>query len=635
LLKATMIEESIPQVAAGDGRAAGHHAVDRWVRVGWWVMWGSIAARVIVVLVITRGWFFTNDDWDYLSRDGLGQVFEPHGPHITVLNAIAAVAVRQVAGLEYWPGYALVVAVAWPTVAVAAWWVWCRRGVHPLVASGGAVLLTWLGSAAFMQFSHVNPAWAIAATLIALEFDERPVSLRNTGAGLALSLIAAFADTAGAVAVGVRLVLSLIYRRWNGAITAGISLATYVVVRAVVTEPLGLSFGIGDIPTVLRAVVQALGSGLHWIVPFPTGFEGAAGILLIVAAISIIVVSRFSYHATTVIIAGGAWLAAAALAKFMNWWGIGSEKLNTLLTSGFPDNTIIGTRFTNVVVTFMIVAALPILWSRIPFDRIRRPALIAGITAFALITVFSGMQAIRILDRVSDKSVPLAEIAGGFVSVRLADEPRRETANQRQVNYQTGPFTLVRVAGLDTGVSSIDFSPRVALQSGQIDWFIERGWAGDILRSSIYDVRSVTPDTDWSRALARFDFSQGLYKGTWADLGQEDAKGCIPLDDLGPMQVHRTTRFKLTWVNDPTTIWQGIIAPTLHGPVSTHLIVLRLEDDFGRSEIGITLDLLTEEPGGTLSIEVMGPEGGIGHPTLTISGPQTVSICHKKADIGG
>ncbi len=630
-----MTEESASQVAVGDDRATRHPAHNRWVRVGWWVMWASIATRVMVALVITRGWFFTNDDWDYLSRDGLGNVFEPHQGHLNVLNAIAAVAVRQVAGLEYWPGYALVVAVAWPTVALAAWWVWRRRGVHPLVASGGAVFLTWMGSAAYMQFSHVNPAWAIAATLVALEFDERPISTRNTGAGLALSLIAVFANTVGAVAVGIRLALSLTYRRWNGAITTGISLIVYVIVRAVATEPLDLSFGIGDIPTFLRAVVQALGSGLHWIVPFPTGFEGAAGILLIAVALAVIGVSRFSYHATTVIIAAGAWLASGALIKFLTKWGTGDGRLHTLLESGFPDYMIIGSRFANVVVALVIVAALPVLWSRIPFDRIHRPTRIAGITVFVLITAFSGMQTIRMLDRVSDKSVPLAEIAGGAVTIRLADEPRRETANQRQVNYQTGPFTLVRVAGLDTGVSSIDFSPRVALQSGQIDWFIERGWAGDILRSSIYDVRSVTPDTDWSRALARFDFSQGLYKGTWADLGQEDAKGCIPLDDLGPMQVHRTTRFKLTWVNDPTTIWQGIIAPTLHGPVSTHLIVLRLEDDFGRSEIGITLDLLTEEPGGTLSIEVMGPEGGIGHPTLTISGPQTVSICHKKADIGG
>jgi len=630
-----MTEAPVPPVATGDGPATEHLTHDRWVRVGWWVMWGSIAARVMVVLVIARGWFFANDDWDYLSRDGLDQVFEPHGPHITVLNAIAAMAVRQVVGLEYWPGYALVVAVAWPTVAVAAWWVWRRRGVHPLVACGGAVLLTWLGSAAFMQFSHVNPAWAIAATLVALEFDERPISVRNTGAGLALSLIAAFADTVGGIAVGIRLVSSLTYRKWNGAITAGVSFAAYVAVRAVVAEPLGLSFRIGDIPTVLRAVVQALGSGLHSIVPFPHGYEGLAGILLIAVALAVIVVSRFSYHATTVIITGGAWLAAVGIAKFMSWWGMGSAKLDLLLSSGFPDSILPGPRFANVVVTFMIVAAVPVLWARIRFDRVRRPTRIAGITVFVLVIAFSGVQAIRVLDRVSDLSVPLAEIAGGFVTIRLADEPRLETANQRQVNYQTGPFALMRIAGLDTSISSIDFSPRIALKLGQIDWFADRGWAPDILRSSIYDVRGVAPDTDWGRALARFDFSSGSYQGTWADLGREDLKGCIPLEGLGSMEVHRTTRFKLIWVNDPGTISQGNNDDTPTGLDSIHLVVLRLEDDFGRSEIGITLDPLTEEPGGTLSIEVLGPEGGIGPPTLTISGPPTVSICHKKAETGG
>jgi len=101
------------------------------------------------------------------------------------------------------------------------------------------------------------------------------------------------------------------------------------------------------------------------------------------------------------------------------------------------------------------------------------------------------------------------------------------------------------------------------------------------------------------------------------------------------MEVHRTTRFKLAWVSDPGTLVKG----ALDGPQACsdpiHLIVLRLEDDLGRSEIGITLDLLTEEPGRMLSIEVMGPEGGIGHPILTITGPRTVSVCHKKAGFEG
>jgi len=627
-----MTGEPTSQIAVGSDQATGHRPHDRWVRVGWWVMWGSIAARVIVVLVVTRAWFFTNDDWDYLGRDGPGQVFEPHQSHLNVLNAIAALAVRQLAGLEYWPGYALVVAVAWPVVALAAWWVWRRRGVHPLVASGGAVFITWMGSATYMQFSHVNPAWAIAATLIALEFDERRVSARNTGVGLVLSLVAVFASSVGAAAVGIRLALSLLYRQWNGAVTAGVSFAAYLIVRAVVAEPLSVSFGIGDIPTFLRAVVQALGRGLHWLVPFPTGFEGVAGILLIVAAVAIIVLSRLSYHATTMIVAGGAWLASGITVKFLNWWGIGSDRLNRFLEFGGADSHISGSRFANVAVTLLVVAALPVLCARIPFDRIHRTTRVVGIAAFTLIAAFSGVQGIRMLNVVSDKSVQLAETTGGFVAMQLAGEPRLETANQRQVDYEIGPFRLVRVAAGNGAAGDIDFNPRAALRLDQIDWFIERGWADDILRSSIYDVHGIAPDTDWSRALARFDFSEAAFIGTWADLGQEDAKGCVPLDHPGPMDVHATTRFKLTWVNDPATIWLRIIDGTLQGPESTHRIVLSLTDDFGRSEIGIEIDLLTEEPRGTVSIEVMGPEGGIGRPVLTITGPQSVSICHLKAD---
>ena len=34
--------------------------------------------HAVLLVVMARGWFFTGDDWEYLTRDGLGNIFEPH-----------------------------------------------------------------------------------------------------------------------------------------------------------------------------------------------------------------------------------------------------------------------------------------------------------------------------------------------------------------------------------------------------------------------------------------------------------------------------------------------------------------------------------------------------------------------------
>ena len=50
--------------------------------------------HAVLLVVIARGWFFTGDDWDYLTRDGLGNVFDPHNGHITAIIAGLAVIAR-------------------------------------------------------------------------------------------------------------------------------------------------------------------------------------------------------------------------------------------------------------------------------------------------------------------------------------------------------------------------------------------------------------------------------------------------------------------------------------------------------------------------------------------------------------
>ncbi|MBU1226227.1 MAG: hypothetical protein KJ698_03300 [Actinobacteria bacterium] len=601
----------------------------RWVRVGWWLLCTAIAVRVVTVLVITRGWLFTNDDWDYLTRDGLGQAFLPHQGHINVFIAIAAVGLRRVVALDYWPGYGLVVAVAWPAAALAAWWLWRRRGVHPLLASGGAILIAWSGAASYMAFSQVGPAWALAASLIALDFDQRPLSRKNAGLGLAISLVAVFAGTLGAIVAGVRLVVGGIRRQWNGVITAGIAFVAFVLVRASVAAVPPVAIGVGDIPTMFRVVSQVLGIGLHQMIPYPAGFEAEAGYLLMGLAITLVVARRFEYVTTAIVVGAGAWVAAAAVAKFINLWSAG--RLEYVLSGDRVAEYFLLVRFANVMVVAMLVAFIAghraVILPRFADQRPRAWLPVIGVVLLAGLAAFN-------IDRSLDfwRHAPTfsrAEITGGVVTMYLADEPRLTTSRQRQTGAVIGSFRLHRTLDLGSGIVITQWDSRLALQRNQLDWLDERGWAESILRSDVYEVRQVTPDTDWARALLRFGFSNGgRWVGSWLDLGME-ADGCVPLSSLGTMEVVRTTRFELGWddaLPAPTVAWTP---HALINRLESDMMMLRLEDDYGRSEIGITI-IRDPEADPLLTVDVLGPEAGTGPVTLTVAGPSDAVMCHRK-----
>ena len=113
-----------------------------------------------------RGWFFTNDDWDYLTRDGVLSIARPHSGHITATVAGLGMLAKQIGGLDYWPVYPFVVSLAWPAVGYAAWWTWRRSHVAPMPAAIGATVIVWLVSGAYMQFSHISMAMTLASLII-------------------------------------------------------------------------------------------------------------------------------------------------------------------------------------------------------------------------------------------------------------------------------------------------------------------------------------------------------------------------------------------------------------------------------------------------------------------------------------
>jgi hypothetical protein len=221
------------------------------------------------------------------------------------------------------------------------------------------------------------------------------------------------------------------------------------------------------------------------------------------------------------------------------------------------------------------------------------------------------------------------QIAGGLVALQVDGEPALRSSNQRQPGYPLGPYRLQRVLDLGDGNFVVERSPRVALKRAQVGWLIEQGVAESLLESDVYGLRGMPPDVEWNRALLRFDFSDGgTFGGGWSDLGL-DHRGCVPLAELGPMQVERTTRFRIGWdpgVGTPEVSWDLL---SLIDGTATDLIVIRLEDDYGISEIGASIESRRNAEAPQLAVKVMGPDEGIGPTTLTIVGPADAVMCHK------
>ena len=94
------------------------------------------------------------------------------------------------------------------------------------------------------------------------------------------------------------------------------------------------------------------------------------------------------------------------------------------------------------------------------------------------------------------------------------------------------------------------------------------------------------------------------------------------------MNVAQTTQFELGWIPelpDPTAIWDPI---SWFSRVERDLILVRVEDDFGRSEIGIEIERKSDVTEPRLQVLIMGPDGGIGQTTLTVIGPSDTIMCH-------
>jgi len=572
----------------------------------WWVSVGLLSSfvlsRVIAVMVSTRGWFFTNDDWGYLTRDGIADVFQGWVGNITALVAAYVIAVRDFAGLDYWPWYPLFIALAWPTVGVAAWWAWRRRGVRPYVAAGGAVLLTWIGTSAYMQLGHGGAGYALAAAIVAIDFDERRLTIRNAAVGIAFGLFAAVASTIGAIIAFARLFSSVAHKKWNGVVSSGVAMAVFWAIRFNISlnKDLDTQIGIGDIPRILIAAARLVGLGMRRVIPFPASWILWVGLLVLAGAVTVLILSRFSYWSMALVIGGSVNLGAIAVVRMINPEGAFEQ----LLAS--RGDGLIQMRYGNMLLVVIFVAAVPLLTR---FLRSVRWMPWAVTVAAAALLTFNIGNTLDTFDGIGDKSVPKAQIVAGVIEARADGGPVLDDAK---------------------AVSSTLFDHRVALTVQQVDFLIEQGWASRAKESDIFRVRAIEPlSGDQSRGLLRIGLRiRGSYRGTWSDLGVAPVDNCLQIDSPAPtFQVSGEVRFRLS--PDPTfqAQWWPLLVnwrvrygvAILEIPTSPLVI---WGDRYGVAILEIPTNFWGPDEDGEpqqLFVHTMAPESGDA-PTLTVVG---------------
>lgn len=566
--------EAAPEAAPGSGPG--------WQRWLPYAVYGMFALRVLIALVVARGWFFTNDDWDFLTREHWGDITDPHAGHLNVVAATWAYVVRGVVGLDYWPGYALLAALAWPLVGLAAWFVWRRMDVDRRWAAAGACLLMWLGTAAWIQFGHAGQGIAAAGMVVAIYLDQRPLSVRTAVPNVAVSLIAVFSSSTAGLAVLVRAGLGLIYRKWNAVVAAGAVAVVYVLSRMVFsslgpgTFRVGLK-GLTDVSATVRVTLEVIGVGARSFLPWPRSLAWLLGLAVIAAVLAVLWRARRSYFATALIGSAGAYFAVSLITRFL-----GRERKLTEVLDG-DWGSITGPRFANLAIAFAIVAAVPML-SR---ARLRSRAAIGGLAlSMAVVGVWSLVSTFGMWDRVADKSEhPQASWIAPIVELRAAGEPGYPTEWRKMHPSLSSFFTLE-----------------------SIDYLVEAGLADSLLASDIYRAGDV-PDIGEAKARGRLRMNvrpDRRTDGGWEDLGKDRAPGCVLIEGSRKYPVEGTARFRLERVggNDVTLRWT---------------------DSWGRGTVAVS-EQYWRNGEGAVAVEIVGPENGAAGAHLIVES-DAVEMC--------
>jgi hypothetical protein len=223
----------------------------------------TLAAAIPILMWINRNQWFTADEWNVVTRNGLGSnptrvsIFAPHFEHWSTLGILVYKGLYGVFALRsYWPYIAVLILVIL-AVAHTSWRLLLRIGVVPAYATAVAALtmigaVGWENRSAAWQITIIAPvALGFGALLV---MPERGPWRRRDLAVTALLLVALMCSGVGVTMTAVVTLAALLRRGWKTtlAIVAG-PVAVYGVWYVLEgtsgqRNKVALSTALGDLP---------------------------------------------------------------------------------------------------------------------------------------------------------------------------------------------------------------------------------------------------------------------------------------------------------------------------------------------------------------------------------------------------
>lgn len=144
--------------------------------------WIVVATLGLLAVATTgyaaREWWFRADAWDFMtgrSLTDLESLIRPHAGHWQTPTVLIYLAVKTVAGMDFWPAYFIPRLVGYALLSIWSWYALRQRGTSPLAALASLAVLLWLAVSDWHDLSTIGNPIVLSSVLgVAMLSTTRP-----------------------------------------------------------------------------------------------------------------------------------------------------------------------------------------------------------------------------------------------------------------------------------------------------------------------------------------------------------------------------------------------------------------------------------------------------------------------------